>query len=52
MPIQSMDLQRHTAGRKVQEYDIERFGILEAFGSLRQYDLRDRAGDCHKEDGT
>ena len=32
-------------------YDVERFGIIEAFGSLRQCDLIVVQGYCHKKDG-
>ena len=33
-------------------YDVERFGIIEAFGSLRQCDLIVGTGNCDKKDGT
>ena len=32
-------------------YDVERFGIIEAFGSLRQCDLIVVTGNGHKKDG-
>ena len=32
-------------------YDVERFGIIEAFGSLRQCDLVVVQGYSHEEDG-